>query len=338
MVRGIENPVKVKLCLNHCQEILTGFDLGLLEESQIIFIISLVEVLKVVMEGKHAGVQEHVECQRLIFKLMEICLSTLADNKKVVLVTSITAIETQTGQNTEKVEIGFVKMLTDPAHAPKFTKSLFKNVKKDLYFWPLDGFFGNQFLEKLKAHLFKKMKDFVASKLKASQEDLHGESAGGQQIVSIMNFLDQSADDHKPLMADSDVDQNQESNTILETIDNCCRIILKSSRLNRANAFGIMKDAMTALIEFISQTKEQLLAQRKKDEYALLPSGAGTEFYHSEDLLLLQQLETSTIYLLNLTVKLISEVPGKKLEVFGDFLRIYLNFTEKLTVNGILRH
>jgi hypothetical protein len=99
-----------------------------------------------------------------------------------------------------------------------------------------------------------------------------------------------------------------------------------------------MKDAMTALIEFISQTKEQLLAQRKKDEYALLPSGAGTEFYHSEDLLLLQQLETSTIYLLNLTVKLISEVPGKKLEVFGDFLRIYLNFTEKLTVNGILRH
>ena len=84
-------------------------------------------------------------------------------------------------------------MLGNSPAKSKFTSSLFKNQKKDLYFWPLNGFFEDEFLGKLKIHLFQKMKDFVSSKLIASQEDLEsGLGEASSQVVSIINFLDQS--------------------------------------------------------------------------------------------------------------------------------------------------
>jgi len=149
------------------------------------------------------------------------------------------------------------------------------------------------------------MKTFLSLKLKGSEKEVLYESEEG--VINVQDFLkDLNNKDNDDI---DDSKDNSNEGTIIEVINNCIWIILKSSKLNKVQAFGIIKEAMANLMSFIKETKDNLLLKKEKNDYVFIPE---TSVYTSEDMLLIQQLESSTIYLLNLTIRLISEIKGKK--------------------------
>ena len=328
------------MCLKQVQDLLISFDLENQKEAEILFIINLVKLSRKIFMNQFTS--KNLSYERLLLKIIEICLSTLQNCKRVNIVASYKGLQLENNKNVQEIDVNFNFGASD-----KQLFTVYKNTKKNLILFQLEEFFNDQFLIGLKNDLYLRMRQFVRTKIQNSERDMDvgGLDKNGvksqqkffediEKISELKNSGNSGEDDEEDLI---EKDENEfEGNAILELIENCCRIILWSSKLNRNDSFEIIKEALNLLMNYIKEAKNKLLEKAEIDlGYKQLPDAA---LYTTEDQLQLEQLESSTIYILNLAIKLIADVKGKKLQIFGDLLMVYLNFTEKLTCNGLLRH
>lgn len=290
ILKNLSDTKKVKACLMHIPDLLSTFDNKNLEESQILFLISVVEMLRHLIIEK--VVPENSNLQRLVFQLLDSCFVTIKSNPKITIVASNQTIA-ENSKNFDEKKISWHE------NHQAFSSTISMNTKKDQYFYPVNNYYSEDMLDLLKETLVNSMKFFVNSKLKGSQIDFEDDIH--ENLDNFTKYFDKTNSNQQDQEENATGDDAVDGSLSIEIISNCCKVILVSAKLNKSVAFETIKGSMSNLMKFIKSTKEDLLAKRPKNEYVLIEV---ENKYSSEEVILLQQLESSTIYLLNLCIKL----------------------------------